>query len=224
MTQSVNRKNSAKTVTVGVLLVIIVFSGFFILKNYLLFTHKQPKDKPPRLTKLKQNFQFINQDEKFESINQLKGKVWLATPIVTDQPEKSKIALNMMKSMEKVYASANVELVAITLNSKVDIPPKLKQFSQNQGLNSLRWHFWAAGGKKLRAYLKNQMRLGLFSYSITQEGKEVWEFPSMIALFDRDLHLRGRYDFAEARKVGEADFKALKQHLQQSIDYLLKEK
>ena len=79
------------------------------------------------------------------------------------------------------------------------------------GIDDQRWWFLTTGDtKKQRGYIKDQLRLGLVSERSAGDQASKWTFPSQIALIDREMHIRQRYDFREAKKFEDAAHELLK--------------
>ncbi|MCP5535071.1 MAG: hypothetical protein H7A51_02425 [Akkermansiaceae bacterium] len=186
---------------------IMLIGAVAVLSAYVIKTKAKAKEnigRPPITSKITRNFAAKNQDDKLVAIYDLEGKVWFAVPICVSQLDENKHALAMMKEITEHYAgNEDVRFVAISIEG-VDQgvkPEDLKRAMADLGITDPRWWFLTTGDtNKQRGYLKDQLRLGLVSARQEGDAAGKWRFPSQIALIDRKMHIRQRYDFHEARE------------------------
>ncbi|NNC87989.1 MAG: hypothetical protein HKN82_05955 [Akkermansiaceae bacterium] len=208
--------------TALVLLALIVVGGVMIMVAYMIKRKgdlaERAKGRPPIVARLKSNFAVVRHDGETVAISDLKGKVWLATTICLSQPEDTAETLRAMQAVAGDRpAEDRLRFVCFTIDPERDRPADLAAFAGKLGLaDDERWWFVAAGEEKLRAYLKNQLRLGAVTEG-EQDGRPWLRFDPLITLVDGTavarngdplMHIRGRYDFHGARAV-ENDAKRL---------------
>ena len=91
-----------------------------------------------------ENFSYTNQDNEKVSLNDLKGKVWVANFIFTNCND---VCLPMTANMAKLQAALkkegikNVELVSFSIDPTVDSPAKLKEFGDMFKADYKNWGF-----------------------------------------------------------------------------------
>lgn len=91
-----------------------------------------------------EEFSFTNQNEKQLTLEDLKGKVWVANFIFTNC---NNVCLPMTSNMSKLQAQLkekkidNVELISFSIDPSVDSPRVLKEYGTKFNANYSNWHF-----------------------------------------------------------------------------------
>jgi len=195
------RSTALKLVGVMIIGAIAVLSAYFIKSKELA---EENIGRPPITAKISRNFAAKNQDDKLVALYDLEGKVWFAVPICISQLDENKHALAMMKEITEHYkGSDEFRFVAVSIEgADLGVKPEgLKKAMAELGIDDPRWWFLTTGDTdKQRGYIKDQLRLGLVSERADGDPAGKWKFPSQIALIDRRMHIRQRYDFKEARE------------------------
>ncbi|WP_243290795.1 SCO family protein [Bacillus sp. FJAT-47783] len=95
-------------------------------------------------------FTFTNQDGNAFSLEDLKGKVWVADFIFTNCetvcPPMTAHMTQLQKKAEE--AGVDVEFVSFSVDPEVDTPEKLKDFASNYDLSFDNWHFLTGYSQK----------------------------------------------------------------------------
>lgn len=199
------RRTAFKLVGIMVIGAVVVLTAYFAKSKQKAEANE---GRPPITTKISRNFAAKNQNGKLVATYDLKGKVWFAVPVCVNQLDENKHAITMMKEIANHYkGNDNVRFVAISINGvDLGVEPKDLKDSMNQlGINDERWWFLTTGNtKKQRGYIKDQLRLGIVSERSDEDPEGKWKFPSQIALIDREMHIRQRYDFREAAQFERA--------------------
>ncbi len=195
------RRTALILVTIMIIGAIAVLSAYFVKSRELA---EENIGRPPITSKISRNFAAKNQDDKLVALYDLEGKVWFAVPVCISQLDENKHALAMMKEVTEHYKESDeVRFVAVSIEG-VDLgvkPEGLKKAMEQLGIDDPRWWFLTTGDtNKQRGYIKDQLRLGLVSERADGDPAGKWKFPSQIALIDRRMHIRQRYDFKEARE------------------------
>lgn len=192
--------------TAFILVGIMIFGAAFVLYAYVQSSkEKMDPDRPPIVTKISKKLKAQDQHGELFNMFHLKGKVWFAVPVSVTQLEENKYALDMMKELEEHYAeNEDVYFVMISVEG-VDQgvgPEQLKKAAEELGMTGPRTSWLTTGETdKQRGFIKDVVRLGLVTQREPNDPAGKWKFPSQIALIDRDMHLRQRYDFREASEV-----------------------
>ena len=206
------RRTAFKLVGIMVIGAVVVLSAYFAKSKKKA---EENEGRPPITTKISRNFAAKNQEGKLVATYDLEGKVWFAIPVCVKQLDENKHAIAMMKEITEHYeGNDNLRFVAFSING-VDQgtnPEDLKRAMEQLGIDDQRWWFLTTGDtKKQRGYIKDQLRLGLVSERSSGDPAGKWTFPSQIALIDRGMHIRQRYDFREAEQFEDAARELLKE-------------
>ena len=206
------RRTAFKLVGIMVIGAVVVLSAYFAKSKKKA---EENEGRPPITTKISRNFAAKNQEGKLVATYDLEGKVWFAIPVCVKQLDENKHAIAMMKEITEHYeGNDNLRFVAFSING-VDQgtnPEDLKHAMEQLGIDDQRWWFLTTGDtKKQRGYIKDQLRLGLVSERSSGDPAGKWTFPSQIALIDRGMHIRQRYDFREAEQFEDAARELLKE-------------
>lgn len=188
--------------TAMILVAIMILGAGFVLYAYI--NHEKGKDpnRPPITAKITRNFAAKTQHDKLVGIYDLEGKVWFAVPLCVSQLDENKHALAMMKELMEHYGDRDdVFFVWVSIDG-VDQgvgPEQLAEAADKLGLAESRcWLLTTGDTDKQRGYIKDQLRLGLVNAREDGDPAGKWKFPSQLALIDRGMHIRQRYDFRDA--------------------------
>lgn len=204
--------------TAIILLLMAVVGGFMVTWAYRIKTSEDP-DRPPIVSRLNRNLAALNQDKEGVDLGKLEGELWVATAVVLSDREAFSDTLAVLREVEGKYGPDQVgKIVCLTLDPENDRPDKLKAFADELGVSSDRWWFLAAGEEPMRGYAKDHLRLGTVTEE-TRDGKVVLEAPSVVAIVDQHRHLRGRYDFRQAREVAESAKKLLAEEPERADEF-----
>lgn len=191
--------------TAFILVAVMVLGAAFVLYAYMNHERSVDPDRPPIVSKVTRNLAAKNQHGKLVSLSELEGSVWFAAPFCVSQLEENKHALAMMKELAEIYKqNDDVRFVLISIEGadRGVEPEELAAAAKKLGLDGARWWLLTTGETdKQRGFIKDQLRLGLVSERQAGDPAGRWKFPSQIALLDREMHLRQRYDFREAYEV-----------------------
>ncbi|MEC5268464.1 SCO family protein [Heyndrickxia coagulans] len=121
--------------------------ALFVLFAFLLpaLSSCAPKGDPV------EHFQFTDQDGKSFSLDDLKGKVWVADFIFTScKTVCPPMTMHMSELQEKIKKTGykDVELVSFSIDPEVDTPQKLKQFANQFHSDFSMWHFLTGYSQK----------------------------------------------------------------------------
>lgn len=202
--------------TAFILVAIMVVGAAFVLYAYKRHEQNIDPDRPPILAKITRNLAAKNQRDEFASVSGLEGKVWFAAPFCVSQPNENKYAIAAMKEIDAYYKDReDIHFVLLSIEG-VDqgvTPKELAEAQQKLDLDGKRWTLMTSNNtKKQRGYIKDQLKLGIVSPRTSDDPVGKWRFPSQIALVDRGLHIRCRYDFGEAHAAQEVIAEKIKQY------------
>ncbi|NWK55337.1 hypothetical protein HW115_06925 [Verrucomicrobiaceae bacterium N1E253] len=193
--------------TAFILVAIMIIGAGFVLYAYRKHEQSQDPKRPPIVAKISKNLAAKNQHNQLVSLSELEGKVWFAAPICVSQLDENQHALAMMKELWQHYSDNDqVRFVFLSIEGADQgvEAEELMAAMKSLGIDDDRCWFLTTGDTgKQRGYIKDQLRLGLVIERKEGEAGGKWKFPSEIALIDRKMHLRQRYDFKEIYQAQE---------------------
>ncbi len=89
----------------------------------------------------------------------------------------------------------SVHFVSITVDPEKDTPQVLKQFMQDNDLNSSNWHCLTGSQKDIYNVVVENMRVHMGDKELKVAGNDTYDIPhlSQLALFDQNGDLRGLF-------------------------------
>ena len=91
-----------------------------------------------------ESFNYMNQNEEMVSLDDLKGKVWMADFVFTNcETVCPPMTYNMTKLNEALVEEGveDVQFVSFSVDPTVDTPDKIKEFMANYDLAQADWQF-----------------------------------------------------------------------------------
>lgn len=175
--------------TALIVLLVAVLGGVVILKAYEKLLAKQEKDpRPAMVARFNKNFAFERQDGKVLSLEDLKGKVWVACAVDLSQPESWARSREAMKKIAEVYrGDARVKLVCFSIDPVKDSVAVREAYAKSLGADGEQWWFVTAQREFVQKFLKDECRLGLMP-SVKKDG--TWEYNPRVFVVDTNLNLR----------------------------------
>ncbi|MGM8214302.1 SCO family protein [Bacillaceae bacterium W0354] len=121
----------------------IILTGILIFSTLLVACGSDEADVEPDFHYTVQDFEYINQDEETVSLEDLKGKYWVAdfvfTNCVTVCPP---MTANMAKLQNMAKdAGLDVHFVSFTVDPNLDGPKELKEYAQQYEADLSNWDF-----------------------------------------------------------------------------------
>ncbi|GLY12174.1 SCO family protein [Pseudobacillus badius] len=137
-----------------------------------------------------QDFEHVNQNNEKVSLDDLKGKVWLADLIFTSCTTVCQPMTKNMADLQKMLKKEGVEdyrIVSFSVDPEVDTPEKLKEYISNFEVDEKKWDLLTGyeqdyirefAEKNLQTLAipdpnSNQVTHGTSFYLINKEGKAV---------------------------------------------------
>lgn len=189
--------------TALILLLVAGVGTAFVILDYVNGLKRQAESgRPPHVGRLERNFAAVDHDKQAVFLSDLEGKVWFLATVCLSQPGKSTENLRILREVAAKYPERDdLHFVCMTVDPDHDLPEKMDAFAGELGLaDDPRWWFVAAGETPTRRFLKDKLKFGAVTETEV-EGRAVVVFDSIIGILDHNRNLRGRYDFAEARRV-----------------------
>ncbi len=158
------------------------------------------------------DFVFTNQDSSQVTAKTFEGKIYIADFFFTSCPTICPLMkTQMLKVYEKFKNYPDVAILSHTIDPAHDSVAVLREFAQNLGVSSNKWHF--VTGEKEKIYA-----IGQSSYMVRaiKEGKQSGGLlhSGAFVLVDKQRRVRGIYDGTSDKEVDK---------LLQDIEVLLQE-
>lgn len=172
------------------------------LCGLLLAGCRGPKEELPVLGRIGL-FRLTDQSGKVVSSPALRGKVWVAAFMFTRCPTICPRITRRMQELQSAakQASANVELVSISVDPEYDTPHVLQSYAREFDLDTQNWRFLTGDSQLIK-------KTALDSFKIAVEGKAesgAEHFGivhgSHLVLVDSQLQIRGFYRSSDADVV-----------------------
>jgi protein SCO1/2 len=170
-----------------------------------------PDSLPAGFHRIKE-FELVNQEGQLISTESLKGKIYVADFFFTTCPGICpKMTDNMNIVQEAFKEDEDVIILSHSVTPKIDSVPMLKNYAQNHGVISGKWHLLT--GNRNEIY-----ELGRSFYFIEEDlGEERDDYSEEFihtenfVLVDADRHLRGIYNGLNKTSVNQliADIRTL---------------
>ncbi len=141
-----------------------------------------------------ESFNYMNQNEKMVSLDDLKGKVWMADFVFTNcETVCPPMTYNMTKLNEALVEEGveDVQFVSFSVDPTVDTPDKIKAFMANYDLAKADWQFLTGySQEEIEAFAQQNFKAlvrkpsegtqvdhGTSFYLVDQDGKIIKVYP-----------------------------------------------
>ncbi|WP_214791809.1 MULTISPECIES: SCO family protein [unclassified Exiguobacterium] len=141
-----------------------------------------------------ESFDYMNQNEEMVSLDDLKGKVWMADFVFTScETVCPPMTYNMTKLNEALVEEGveDVQFVSFSVDPTVDTPDKIKEFMANYDLAQADWQFLTGySQEEIEAFAQQNFKAlvrkpaegtqvdhGTSFYLVDQDGKIIKVYP-----------------------------------------------
>ncbi|HEY1006824.1 MAG TPA: SCO family protein [Sphingobacteriaceae bacterium] len=144
-------------------------------------------------------FRFLNQDSTVITNKDFDGKIYVADFFFTSCTAICPIMhRNMMNVYEEFKGNDEVKLLSHSIDTKYDVPSRLKKYSQKLGLEGTQWEF--AHGSRDEVYgIAEKAYLTSVGEDADAPGGYIHQ--GWFVLVDKDKRLRGAYDGTDEKQV-----------------------
>ena len=147
------------------------------------------------------DFALTNQFDRSVTLEDLRGKVWVADIIFTRCPGPcAKMTKQMGELQAALPSSEPVQLVSLTADPEFDTPEVLKKYGERAGASPDRWQFLT--GKKLDVYRLATKGLLLAVDEIKADERtspdDLFVHSTLFVIVDSQGRVRGSFDGTEA--------------------------
>jgi len=166
----------------------------------------QPSQQLPKIGSIPQ-FEFIDSDGNTVTLDNLKGKVWVADFIFTTCTMACPMMTGNMNLVHKKFKkNDDVRLVSISVYPEYDTPDVLKEYASQYDADTEKWLFLTGEESSVKNIIKDGFKIGDFEEIIFHSEK--------FALVDKNGTIRAYYNGMKSE-----DMKQLKK----DINALLKQ-
>jgi len=144
------------------------------------------------------DFAFLNQDSVLVTNETFKDKIYVADFFFTSCPT---ICPKVKKQMQRIYDNysdnPSLLLLSHTIDVKRDTVGKLREFAENMGVSSSRWHFVTGDHDKIYEIADDY-----FSIAIEDpDAPEGFDHSGRLLLIDENRHIRAFADGTDEKEV-----------------------
>ena len=184
---------------------IYIVVAVFLLATYFL-NYKGKENELPEIGMVPE-FEFVNSEQETITLNNLKGKVWVADFIFTTCTMACPMMTGNMNIIHKKYKkNDDVRLVSISVYPEYDTPEVLTKYASQYDANTSRWYFLTGEENTVKRVIKDGFKIGDYEDIIFHSEK--------FALVDKKGMIRAYYNGMKTE-----DMKKLKK----DINILLKQ-
>lgn len=179
--------------------------AIFLIISFF-FKDSQPAKELPEIGNIPQ-FEFTNSDGNIVTLDNLKGKVWVADFIFTTCTMACPMMTGNMNIVHKKFKkNDNVRLVSISVYPEYDTPEVLKNYASQYDADTEKWLFLTGKEDAVKDIIRDGFKIGDYEDIIFHSEK--------FALVDKKGIIRAYYNGMKSE-----DMKQLKK----DIDVLLKQ-
>ncbi len=164
---------------------IYIAVAVFLLATYFLnYTGKE--NELPEIGMVPE-FEFVNSEQETITLNNLKGKVWVADFIFTTCTMACPMMTGNMNIIHKKYKkNDDVRLVSISVYPEYDTPEILTKYASQYDANTSRWYFLTGEESTVKRVIKDGFKIGDYEDIIFHSEK--------FALVDKKGMIRAYYN------------------------------
>ena len=157
----------------------------FLLATYFL-NYKGKENELPEIGMVPE-FEFVNSEQETITLNNLKGKVWVADFIFTTCTMACPMMTGNMNIIHKKYKkNDDVRLVSISVYPEYDTPEVLTKYASQYDANTSRWYFLTGEESTVKRVIKDGFKIGDYEDIIFHSEK--------FALVDKKGMIRAYYN------------------------------
>lgn len=145
------------------------------------------------------DFHLTTQDERDFSLNDLRGKVWVANFIFTRCPTTCPEMTTAMAKIQNANAAADLRFASFTVDPSFDSPSVLRSFAEQHGAKSDRWKFLTGSRLKLWRLSKDGFQLPVSENPDREDGR--FTHSSRFVLVDRGTRIRSWFELDQMEEL-----------------------
>jgi len=181
-----------KIKTFFILGVILSFILAALFGGFIFYKISQKPDLPV-LGEVK-NFKLINVNNQNFTLDDLKGKVWVADFFFTTCADICPIMTKNMSSLHRTFQMLDdITLVSISVNPEFDSPEILQKYAEKYNVKNNKWQFLTGDRQEIKNLALNSFKLGSIKEPVFHSDK--------FTLVDRAGLIRGYYDGTKTEEL-----------------------
>jgi protein SCO1/2 len=147
-------------------------------------------------------FTFTERDGSLVSLQQLRGKIWVADFIYTSCTDTCPLQSAMMEKLQQEYAAnPEIQLVSFTVDPERDTPSVLTTYAARFEADPKRWYFLTGQKERILRLVQEGFHLGVTTLSSDADPAAAIGHSPRFVLVDKEGRIRGYYDTRESQAV-----------------------
>lgn len=143
-------------------------------------------------------FTLTERDGSLVSLQQLRGKIWIADFIYTSCTDTCPLQTAMMAKLQDEYAAKpDVQLVSFTVDPERDTPQALSLYADKYQADAKRWYFLTGQRDRMLRLVQEGFHLAVASLPSDAEPSGTVPHSPRFVLVDKEARIRGYYDSRE---------------------------
>ncbi|HEX5607687.1 MAG TPA: SCO family protein [Candidatus Binatia bacterium] len=144
-------------------------------------------------------FTLTERDGSVVSLQQLRGKIWVADFIYTSCTDTCPLQSAMMAKLQQQYATnPDFQLVSFTVDPQRDTPQALTSYATKFQADGKRWYFLTGQRERILRLVEEGFHLAVATFSNDTDSAGVIGHSPRFVLIDKDAQIRGYYDIRES--------------------------
>lgn len=144
-------------------------------------------------------FTLTERDGSVVSLQQLRGKIWVADFIYTSCTDTCPLQSAMMAKLQQQYATnPDFQLVSFTVDPEHDTPQALTSYATKFQADGKRWYFLTGQRDRILRLVEQGFHLAVATFSNETGSAGVIGHSPRFVLVDKDTRIRGYYDTRES--------------------------
>ncbi len=183
-------KRLSRTLWVGVGLVLLTLCGSFVLMRI--------EPLPPRAASLPvigsvPAFALTNQDARVFTLEDVRGKPWVADIIFTRCAGPCPRLSQQMAQLQAALPPASpAQLVSLTTDPEFDTPAVLKKYAARFSADPARWHFLTGDQRQIATLAADGLKLSALEKPVTERtsADDLFIHSTLFVVVDKQARLR----------------------------------
>ena len=183
-----------RTIWIGVALIIFIIAGSVALQR---LKPRTPEAAPLPVIGNIAPFSLTNQNGGVTTLDDLRGKVWLADIIFTRCPGPCARMTRQMTSVQAALPKdSGAKLVSLTTDPEFDSPEVLKKYADKFGADPSRWQFLTGTKLGIAALAGDSLKLTALEKKPEERtsADDLFIHSTIFVLVDKQARLRGAFE------------------------------